>query len=436
MKRSLIQTLILAVLFVAFGSAAVKIQRQGLEKVRANPPFVETWLLSGRSGDLLKLLSLRYDIVTADFLWLRAIQSFGGRGMTNRDWKPVYNMFDTITELDPHFQEAYTFGNLVIGDEAGQQEEGLKLLRKGMFNLLRQYRIPFEGLYVAYWQLSDKKLARWFGRMVTKRKDMPDWVPRIAAYIEVEDGEFYVGFNQFVGNMLQAVDASDPALINIAINKTREVVDKWNRTLLLRALDEYTTRTGKLPAKLQDLASEPALTNYEVPEMSRLLALIQLHAQAVGKDLDKALPEDLLTRVALPDQKVIEAVRPLVKAVPDKKKVANYENEIFRGTLVKRSGIPEDPYGGTYTLNGLQMGNPYGTPNDRIMSTVRLEEELQTVLGGVRQMIGEREKELGRKPADLHEVFRTDFKTTEPFGGEWRYSPETGDFRSSSRPSL
>jgi hypothetical protein len=61
---------------------------------------------------------------------------------------------------------------------------------------------------------------------------------------------------------------------------------------------------------------------------------------------------------------------------------------------------------------------------------------LQTVLAAVRQAIGEREKELGRKPASLREVFHTDFKTTEPFGGEWRYSPETGDFRSSSRPGL
>jgi hypothetical protein len=130
-KRSWGTQLLLFILFVLFFGVAVSIQNQGVAKIKGNPPFYETWQLQGdRSSEIIKVLSLRYDLLMADFLWLRAIQSFGGRGMTNRDWRPIYNMFDTITDLDPYFESAYTFGNLVIGDEGGYQREGLKLLEK------------------------------------------------------------------------------------------------------------------------------------------------------------------------------------------------------------------------------------------------------------------------------------------------------------------
>ncbi len=75
--------------------------------------------------------------------------------MTNRDWRPLYNQFETITDLDPYFSEAYTFGQLVIGDEGGQQREALKLLNKGTFKVHQQYRIPFEAMYVSHWDLRD-----------------------------------------------------------------------------------------------------------------------------------------------------------------------------------------------------------------------------------------------------------------------------------------
>ena len=64
-------------------------------------------------------------------------------------------------------------------------KEGLQLLEKGTFNVYRQYRIPFEGMYVANFQMKDSlELARWYGRVASKRPDAPNWVPRMAAYIE------------------------------------------------------------------------------------------------------------------------------------------------------------------------------------------------------------------------------------------------------------
>lgn len=433
MKRGTYVNIILFALFVAFFSSAVLIQRRGLERVLRNPPFVDKIMLSSRSGDMLKLMSLRYDMVTADFLWLRAIQSFGGRGMTNRDWKPIYNLFDTITELDPYFEQAYTFGNMVIGDEGGQQEEGLELLRKGMFNLIRHYRIPFEGMYVAHWSMKNADLARWFGRMTVKRLDVPDWAPRVVAYIEVQAGEYYIGYQRFVANLLQAVEAGDVVLQGIALNKVRETIDAWNTMLLLQAYDEYTSATGAAPTRIADLASMPALQNVELPRMSDLVANVERYADSLGK---QGIDEYHHSEIAMPSAQQLAAVEVLTTATEGTRSMMALENVIFEATLKTASGIPEDPFGAGYELNRMQIGYLWADRDSLITTRKKIVASLQETLTNVRQAIAARTTELGRYPTDLREVFHTDFRTTEPLGGEFRYNPQTGDFTSTSLPDF
>lgn len=434
MRRSILQNIVLFFCFIAFFAAAVTIQHKNLEKVKLNPPFIETWMLSGRSGELLKLLALRYDLVAADFLWLRAIQSFGGRGMTNRDWKPVYNMFDTITELDPYFETAYTFGNMVIGDEGGRQREGLGLLNKGMFRLVRQYRIPFEGMYVAHWQMGDTNLARWYGRVAMKRQDAPNWVPRVVAYIEVQAGSYYIGFDRFVSNLLQGLDASDFDMQRIALNKIQEAIDKWNRAYLSRAYDEFTSRTGRLPRQIEQLADMPALKEYEVARMSKFIAAMEKRARAMNKEF--AIHPDLRSGLPWPPREEIEAPLPADSAAKPGVKWEELRNEIFRESLVKQSGIPEDPYGSRYVINLSFAGYPFAKKDDIITHETDRFDFLKNLLQGVRNSIAERKKMLGRNPESLREVFYTDFQTTEPYGASWKYDPATGDFRSTSHPEL
>jgi hypothetical protein len=421
----------LLIVFVVCFSVAVTLQHRGLQNVRKNPPFFDKWNLSGRSGELLGLLALRYDLVLADFLWLRAIQSFGGRGMTNRDWRPLYNQFDTITDLDPYFEEAYTFGNMVIGDEGGQQREALGLLNKGMHKLVRKYRIPFEGMYVAHWQMGDTELARWYGRIAAKRADAPDWVPRVTAYLDVQSGEFYIGFDRFVGNLLDGMDAREPALVFIAIGKLKETIDKWNSSLLLQAYDEYTTQTGRLPERIEDLAAMPALQDYEVASMSRLLAAVAVQAQRTGRQgIDPQHLED--TALPTPADMAAAAETTAPTEVPNLKTL---QNVIFQQSLVRRSGIPDDPHGSRYVLNKTLVGYPYGKRDAAIVNENKVREFLQALLHSVRSELSTRKDELGRWPESLREAFYTDFNTTEPFGGRWDYNPATGDFRSSTYPN-
>lgn len=436
--RRIINFILVLALFGAFFGTAIYLQHRALEKVRRQAPFVETWQLAGRSGEVLKLLSLQYDQLVADFLWLRAIQSFGGRGMSNRDWEPLYNMFDTITELDPYFEDAYSFGNMVIGDEAGKQKEALGLINKGMFHLPRQYRLPFEGMYVSHWDMKDNKLARWYGRLASKRADAPDWVPRMTAYIEVQSGEFYLAFNRYVGNLLMALESRDRALEILAIGKAKEAVEKWNASTLTRAYEQYTSATGQLPASIDDLTTMPALQNYEIARISRLIAgtdavLTLLGADPISADLlNSDTPEN---HTVLPTAAQRAEAMDFFTKLPRHKKLSDYENDLFHYSMVKQNGLPEDPEGFPYVLNMSQVGNPASDAVPIVTEPKRLE-ALKDTVTRIRKYIIERKEELGHLPQSLHEAFYTDFNTTEPYGAKWTYDPKTGDFRSTSHPDL
>lgn len=431
MKRFLLARVVPFGFFLVFFGTAVALQNRNMEKVRLNPPFVETWQLSGRSSELLSWMSLRYRQVTADFLWLRAIQSFGGRGMTNRDWVPLFNLFDAISDLDPYFENAYTFGNLVIGDEGGFQREALRLLDKGTYKLIHHHRIPFEALYVAHWQLNDNKLAKYYGRVTLKRPDCPDWVPRIVGYIEVASGEFYVGLDRFLSNLTIALDAEDHLLQDIAINKLRETIEKWSQSILSGAVDEYTSRTGTLPAALSDLTDTAALTNYEMAPLSRVLGLVSVYAARKGRP---GIFPNLLENYVKPSPQLLAALDRETTRSIEGRSWADLHAEIFDRSLTTMSGVPEEPSGREFFLNRTALGNPFMKKTEVIMTGDVMEHFVRGLLAEVRSVIATRKEELGRNPEVLREVFYTDFLTTEPLGGEWIYDPETGDFKTTSRP--
>lgn len=433
MRRFLVGFVLWAAFLGCYGVSAL-IQHAGMKRVLKYAPFYDTWQLGGRSGELMKLFALRYDLVAADVLWLRSIQTFGGRGMTNRDWRPIYNQFETITDLDPYFKDAYIFGNLVIGDEGGHLKPGLELLDKGTFKVFRQYRTPFEALYVTHWQMKDEHLARYYGGIASKRPDAPEWIDRMVAYIDVTSGEYYIGLDRFIGNLMQGIDADEPVLQEIALSKAAETIEKWNADVLSKALDEYTTQTGKLPVSIQELATMPALQNYETGSMSRLIA----DTIRVGAALSKR-PLELhqLARYTPPDPVLMNQPLPQIATTRGKAAMADYQDVVFQDTLTTISGIPPSPAGGPYYMNLARL--PFRKnykPEEIFMTEAKMMEAAQELVRDLRHIIAERKSELGRNPKDLTEVFYTEFTTPEPFGGEWLYNPADGTVKMSTHPDL
>src|SRR5690606_20622334 len=84
------------------------------------------------SSDVIRIAALGYDNLYADFLTLRAVQMFGASWRTPEGVEdstaPIYNYFDVLTDLDPHFVSVYELANLIISDDKGDHERGLDII--------------------------------------------------------------------------------------------------------------------------------------------------------------------------------------------------------------------------------------------------------------------------------------------------------------------
>lgn len=108
------------------------------------------------NSSTLKKASLGFDEIVADIYWFRVLQYFGDSegNISDKDPDLVYKYFDIITDLDPHFINAYRFGGSFLAEPVpigvGDIDKGTKLLDKGRKNNPDNFRLPFEEAFLYY----------------------------------------------------------------------------------------------------------------------------------------------------------------------------------------------------------------------------------------------------------------------------------------------
>lgn len=101
-----------------------------IDTIRGNWPEKEE-LLYLPSGNMLTIISLGFDQVAADILYIKMIDYFSTHLMTDHTYTWLYHMADLITTLDPQFRFPYIFAGLMLNLEGGQFDNARKILTKG-----------------------------------------------------------------------------------------------------------------------------------------------------------------------------------------------------------------------------------------------------------------------------------------------------------------
>jgi tetratricopeptide (TPR) repeat protein len=134
--------------------AKKELKREELKKFR--PP----------RSDLVKLASLGYHNLLADFFWMETVQYRAECG--NRKVKPdqLYPRVNFITDLDPVYTSVYLFGAITIMMEKGEREEVSSLLekckrqcKKSEFECPFYYKIPYTLGYHYYFFMGEYEKA-------------------------------------------------------------------------------------------------------------------------------------------------------------------------------------------------------------------------------------------------------------------------------------
>jgi len=292
----MMKKILFIILFIFSFAVSVFFQDRILKGVQLNVPYIDSLYLP--KGNIIKPLMLDYDMFASDFFWLRTIQAFGGHWTGDRTYANFDRMFDVIITLDPHFEEAYLFGTLVLGDEARDRLKTYKLFNRGIANYLDDrlikikealldqepmeaintvqklidekyipemqvldlpYKIPYYAGYMAYFNFSDAKTALTYYQIAVRCKDVPDWVFRHIPWLEEKMGEYIIALDKWRRDYRQAVEDKDELIISVADEKLKLTTNNYNLKVFRDMIELFKKKYGRYPSKLEELAEKKYL---------------------------------------------------------------------------------------------------------------------------------------------------------------------------------
>lgn len=146
-------------------------------------------LLYYPSGLWVRQASLGYETAAADLGWLRCIQYYGEHRMTDNRFERIGHVTGIVSELDPAFLQPVIFGAFVLGQEMGQPEQGLALLKKGLERNPQSWQLAFETGFLYYVCFRDHAAAARYFALAARLPGRPDYVERFAAFAFQRAGE-------------------------------------------------------------------------------------------------------------------------------------------------------------------------------------------------------------------------------------------------------
>ncbi|MCC6547164.1 hypothetical protein IT570_08350 [Candidatus Sumerlaeota bacterium] len=298
----------LALLGVAVYVQHTRFERQGFRV------WIYEQKLKLPPSEVLKVASLGYRNIYANFLWLQSIQAFGSGWRTEGGkTEPMFQYFDTLTDVDPTFEPAYRFGNLVVGDQRGDYKLGQEILRKGSMKMPGSYSIPYLGVYNATWMGDNPIDGKWFAIRLQRIKSAPNFMKRMLEYIERQEGRYEVAFEMNVRYYLDYYLADDEIESQIVTRRMQDLMDRQARSKLSEAIYKYIDKNGEHPKRTEDILTPEYLPPYLGPSPARFRAALDKflpELQRRGLKKGDVVPDELVRAIAQSSQENIEGLPP------------------------------------------------------------------------------------------------------------------------------
>jgi len=359
------------------------------------------------NADVIRIATLGYDTLYADFLTLRAIQAFGAAWDTeDQSIEPIANYFDILTTLDPHFVEVYELGHLVIGDDHREHEVALDLVRKGSEWNWREWRIPYLGIYTTLWDMDSPERAEEFLLRVRRTRDTPEHVLRMDEYVARQSGRYEIAFDMNLQHFIRYTQLEMEPEQGVAIRKFQSILDPWYRTELAREAQRFLDEQGRYPVSFEEMMAMGYTPRFSVPTMDSIIAALERYMDEPG---------DLM----------------------------NYQDQIRQASFAEIEGLPADPFGYWYFISTPlreQRELAYPDPN----AGLRQQHDYIVTPNDILELQAEQARRV------VNSIFASFNQTNElptydeigsiliedQLGGHWVYKDDTGSFFSTSNLRL
>ena len=249
---------------LALGAIVIASGR-GLQAIPRNDVLGKQ-LLYLPTPEILKLASLGNQGLMADLLYIWSIQYYSQFSL---DEKFLYleNVFDLVTDLDPHYFDAYRIGALIMsvqrsGDPAQHKAAVARLYDKGLANMPDSWELAEVAAWDAHLVLNDQELAvRWM-RMASERPGAPPEVKRV--YGRWRDNIHGWTIEDSIAYWEEVLaEAERKPDINLATSHLYDSYVTLHRRRLDPLLGAIRQRTGRCPGSWQEVVDRGLLP--EVP---------------------------------------------------------------------------------------------------------------------------------------------------------------------------
>ncbi len=202
------------------------------------------------SGKYLKFVSLGFDEILSDLIYLWSIQYYSSYHIENRyDYlERIYS--NVISELDPHYLDPYLLGALIMNAEARRPEMALRLLDLGIEKNPDVWVLSFEAGFLCYNDIKDYSRAARYFEQALRAPDVHPLVRRMYAEMYNHAGDKPTSL-QLWSEIFETSD--DEYVSRVAWNHVHDLKVEVDLDLLSRALARYRERSGAPPPRLSAL---------------------------------------------------------------------------------------------------------------------------------------------------------------------------------------
>ncbi|HEY4716252.1 MAG TPA: hypothetical protein VII00_04035 [bacterium] len=213
------------------------------------------------SSELLLKANLGHKNTLADYYFLNAIQYGGEPKNKDEEYRWLYPMLNIVTELDPKYGTPYRWGGIVLpffnGTEWKNVQESDMLLEKGIRDARKDEDKYWQVYFYRGWNaMTYEKDFRRAGDYIgmasryVKGNVYPKYLALLATklYATADDPDAGLRFAEDAYNVER-----DPDIKKELERRIKELRVEKDLKLLNSAIEELYKKSGKKPAKLEEL---------------------------------------------------------------------------------------------------------------------------------------------------------------------------------------
>ena len=202
------------------------------------------------SNEAIRLISLGYEQVVADYYWLRAISHFGDRRMHAYEYPNLLGFMDLVLALDPKFSAAYFFAGSVLNTSGDNLEHAMRILKTGREERPDNWRIAYMLGFNYYMYYQNFEMAAKLYAEAAQHEEAPPVLGKLAVKLAAESHKPGIGI-AMIDTILD--DIQDEKLREVYIERRNLLKLEQELLSFQRIIDQYTLAFEKSPSTLQDL---------------------------------------------------------------------------------------------------------------------------------------------------------------------------------------